>query len=97
MENSHKRFNYFDYSAPVESLIVGNFEQVITRKEKGWRSSTYYKSEGNKYVLKQHFKVDGLHCLNFQLHQGNFMWKLDLDDAYFSVHLGKDSRKLICF
>ena len=26
-------------------------EQVVTRKEKGCRSSTYHKSEGNKYLL----------------------------------------------
>ena len=71
--------------------------QVVTSEENDWRLSTYHKSERNKYVLCQHFKIDGLHYLKFKLHQGDFLCKLDLIDAYFSVHLEEDSKKVICF
>ena len=69
-------------------------EQVVTSEEKGW---TYYKSEGNKYVLQQHFKMDGQRYLRFKLCQVDFMSKIGLNDAYFSVRLEKVSRKLIRF
>ena len=38
-----------------------------------------------KFVIYQHFKMEGLHWLTFSLQSGDYMWKIDLKDAYFSV------------
>ena len=51
----------------------------------------------NKFVLYQHFEMEGLHYLKFLLQNGDCMCKIDLKDAYFSVPLSKDSRKLLRF
>ena len=51
----------------------------------------------NKFVPYQHFKIEGLYCLKRLLQNGDYMCKIDLKDAYFSVLLSKDSRKLVRF
>ena len=41
--------------------------------------------------------MEGLHCLKYVLQKGDYMCKTDLKNAYFSVPLPKDSRKLAQF
>ena len=47
--------------------------------------------ELNKHIPYQHIKMEGLHYLKFMLQQGDYMCKLYLKDAYFSVSSSKES------
>lgn len=49
----------------------------------------------NKLSLYQHFKMEGLNSLKNTLLKRNYMCKLDLKDAYFTVPLHIDSRQLV--
>ena len=46
----------------------------------------------NQFIPYQHFKMEGLHCLKDLLRQNDYMRKVDLKDAYYSVPLKKTSR-----
>ena len=39
----------------------------------------------NKFIPYKHFKMECLHCLKYLLEKNNFLCKIDLKDAYFSV------------
>lgn len=41
--------------------------------------------------------MKALHYLKLMLQQGEYMFKLDLEDAYFSVPYSNEPRKMICF
>ena len=43
----------------------------------------------NRFISYKHFKIEGLHCLKYVLQKGDYMCKVDLKDAYFSVSLHK--------
>ena len=65
------------------------------------------KGGGNRPVIKlkhldqfipyQHFKMEGSFCLREMLQKDDFMGKLDMKDAYFSVTLHQSSRKYVRF
>ena len=43
----------------------------------------------NRFISYKHFKIEGLHYLKYVLQKGDYMCKVDLKDAYFSVSLHK--------
>ena len=51
----------------------------------------------NQFIPYQCFKMEGLHCLRNILKMRNYMCKLDLKDAYFSVLLNPASRNFVWF
>ena len=51
----------------------------------------------NKFIPSEHFKMEGLYCLDFFLEKDNFLCKIDLKEAYFSVPLNKSSQKFVRF
>ena len=51
----------------------------------------------NEFVPYQHFEMESLHCLNFLLQKDDYVCKIDLKYAYFSVPLHRDSQKLVTF
>ena len=51
----------------------------------------------NKFILYEHFKMEGLHCLKFFPEQDDLLCKIDLKEAYFSVPLNINSQKLVRF
>ena len=51
----------------------------------------------NKFVTYQRFKMEGLHSLKYLLQNRDCMSKIDFKNAYFSVPLSKESRKLVRF
>ena len=44
-----------------------------------------------------YFKMEGLHCLTGLLRPDDFMVKIDMKDAFFSIALNKSSRRLVSF
>ena len=42
----------------------------------------------NKFVFQEHFKMEGIHLIKDLLREGDWMVKIDLRDAYFSVPRG---------
>lgn len=51
----------------------------------------------NSFVNFQHFKMEGTHMLQDLLKKGDFMLKLDLKDAYFTVLVWKGHQKFLRF
>ena len=43
----------------------------------------------NQFILYQHFKMEGLFCLRKILQEGDYMCKMDMKDAYFSILLNQ--------
>ena len=39
----------------------------------------------NQFIPYEHFKMQGIHMLRDLLRKGDFMVKIDLKDAYFTV------------
>ena len=69
---------------------------LVQKKDGGQRPVINLKNL-NKYVPYQHFKMEGLHCLKYLLQQGDWMCKIDLKDAYFTIPLSEKSQKYIRF
>ena len=51
----------------------------------------------NAIVPYEHFKMEGLNSLKDLMRPGDFLVKLDLKDAYFTVPLSQRSRSLVAF
>ena len=51
----------------------------------------------NYFIPYHHFKMEGLKDVKNILRKGDFLCKLDLKDAYFSIPLSKKSRKYVRF
>ena len=47
----------------------------------------------NQFIPYQNFKMEGLFCLRKLLKQGDYIFKLDIKDAYFSIPPHQSSRK----
>ena len=69
---------------------------LVGEKDEGNRSVINLKNL-NKFVPYHHFKMERSHCLKLLLQNGDYMYKIDLKDAYFRVPLSKESRKLVRF
>ena len=90
-------------------LEKGSISKVC--HSKGEFLSSFYliskKGGGNRPVINlkdlnwftpyRQFKMEGLHCLKYVFQKGDYMCKIDLKDAHFSVPLHKDSQKLVRF
>ena len=51
----------------------------------------------NSFVQPHHFKMEGILVLKDIMKQGNWMTKVDLKDAYFSVPICPEDRKFLRF
>ena len=69
---------------------------LVGKKDKRKRPVINFKHL-NQFIPYQHFKMEGLLCLREMLQKDDFMWKLDMKDAYFSVTLHQSSRKYVKF
>ena len=51
----------------------------------------------NQFLPYEHFKMEGIHMVRDLLRKGDFMVKIDLKDAYFTVPLCQEDQKFIRF
>ena len=51
----------------------------------------------NTFISYQNFKMEGVHLIKDLFQKNDFMIKVDLKDAYFSIPLHKDTRKFMRF
>ncbi len=49
------------------------------------------------YIAYEHFKMDGLFMLKGLLSQGDFVAKIDLKDAYFTIPIAKSDHRFLHF
>ena len=74
----------------------GVFEQLIPCGEKYYRHVINLKML-NQFIPFLHFKMEGLFQLKQIIQEGDWMCKLNLKDASFSVPLNRNSRKFVGF
>jgi hypothetical protein len=51
----------------------------------------------NKFIRYQHFKMENLESVRFLVRKGDWLAKVDLKDAYFTVGVKKEHRKYLRF
>ena len=78
-----------------EGQILSNL--FLKEKKDGGQRPILNLKRLNKLIPYLHFKMEGLHNLKDIMRQGDFLVKLDLKDAYFTLPLGQGSRKLVNF
>ena len=84
---------------PVTSNTEGGFVSsifLVDKKDGGHRPVINLKNL-NSFVDFQHFKMEGIHMLRDLLKKGDFMVKLDLKDAYFTVPVWIGHQKYLRF
>ena len=94
----------------VDKMILQGAIHPVTNTEGGFVSSIFLvdKKDGghrpvinlknlNSFVDFQHFKMEGIHMLRDLLKKGDFMVKLDLKDAYFTVPVWIGHQKYLRF
>jgi len=84
---------------PVSSNTEGGFVSsifLVDKKDGGHRPVINLKNLIS-FVNFQHFKMEGIHMLRDLLKKGDFMVKLDLKDAYFTVPVWKGHQKFLRF
>lgn len=51
----------------------------------------------NQYVLTDHFKMEGLHTVRDLLRHRDWLTKIDLKDAYFTIPIATQHQRYLCF
>ena len=80
---------------PVKGQYLSNVF-LVPKKDGGFRPVINLKSL-NQFIPYLHFKMESLHCLKDILLPGDYMCKVDLKDAYFSIPLAQNSSKYVRF
>ena len=83
----------------VVSPMNGEFLSPVflVKKKDGGNRPVINLKELNSYVTYQHFKMEGLYLLKHLIQIGDWMIKIDLKDAYFTVPVSKQHQPLLCF
>lgn len=80
---------------PVEGEFLSRLF-LVQKKDGRFRPVVNLKAL-NKFMTKNHFKMEGFHILKDVLQRGDWMSSIDLKDAYFSVPMARPHRKLLRF
>ena len=94
----------------IESMLQKGAIQKVPHVSGEFLSNLFlvYKSDGgkrpvinlknlNSFIPYQHFKMEGLHLMKDLLQEGDYMCKIDLRDAYFTITINKKYRKDLRF
>ena len=83
----------------VVSPMNGEFlsSVFLVKKKDGGNRPVINLKELNSHVTYQHFKMEGLYLLKHLIQMGDWMIKVDLKDAYFSVPVSKQHQPLLRF
>ena len=69
---------------------------LVKKKDGGNRPCINLKAR-SKFIPYKHLEMECLHCLKYLLKENDFLCKIDLKNAYFSVPLCISSRKFVRF
>uniref|UniRef100_A0A1X7VHI1 Reverse transcriptase domain-containing protein n=1 Tax=Amphimedon queenslandica TaxID=400682 RepID=A0A1X7VHI1_AMPQE len=69
---------------------------LVPKKDEGKRPVINLK-DLNAYVPPYHFKMEGLHTLRDILKEGDWITKVDLKDAYFTMTIHQSDRQFLLF
>ena len=69
---------------------------IVPKKDGGWRTIINLKRL-NRYLWIQHFKMESVYSVRDVLHRGDWMGKLDLQDAYLTVPVFHPHRRFLRF
>ena len=69
---------------------------IVPKKDGGWQTIINLKKL-NKYLRVQHFKMESIYSVRDVLHRGDWMTKLDLQDAYLTVPIFHSHRRFLRF
>jgi len=79
---------------PLEGFYSNLF--LVPKKDGGQRPIINLKAL-NQFVQKQHFKMEGIHNLKHLLQPGDWLGKVDLKDAFFTIPIHAHHRKYLRF
>lgn len=69
---------------------------LVKKKEKGWRPVINLRLL-NFFLVYRHFKMEGIHLLRDILQEKDWLIKLDLKDAYFTIPMDPELQKNLRF
>ena len=77
---------------PSESFISRMF---LVPKKDGSQRPIVDLRDLNKFIVWEHFKMEGIHLVKHLLQKGDWMIKLDLKDAYYAVPIHQEHRRYL--
>ena len=80
---------------PSKGEFVSNL--FLEKKKDGGQRPVVNLKQLNAFIPYCHFKMEGLQNLKYMLQKGDYIYKLDLKDAYFWVPLDKNSGQFVRF
>ena len=80
----------------------GNFQGFVSNlflveKKGGGQRPVINLRQLNHYIEYKHFKMEGIHVLKDLIQKGDYLVKLDMKDAYFTIPIHKDHQKFLQF
>jgi hypothetical protein len=69
----------------------------VVPKKGGGHRPIFNLKQLNHFVQYEHFKMEGIHMLRDLLQPNDYMAKIDLKDAYFTIPIWKNHQKFLCF
>jgi hypothetical protein len=97
-------------STEVEKMLAKRAIEQVAETADQWVSSLFLRPQKdgsmrpifnlkklNSFVRYQHFKMENIGMLRDMLQEGDWMVKIDLKDAYFTVPMAKETRKFLRF
>lgn len=81
---------------PWEQRVFLSNIFLVEKKDKGWRPVINLR-DLNKFLTYNHFKMEGIHLLKDMLLEKDWLVKLDLKDAYFTIPMAEESQPFLQF